>query len=49
MDTPSYGVRQMTWHLQNEGRAVNEKRIRRLLRLIRRIPKWTTSVGKGIP
>jgi putative transposase len=25
-------VRQMTWHLQNEGHAVNEKRIRRLMR-----------------
>jgi putative transposase len=31
LDTPFYGVRQMTWHLQNEGRAVNEKRIRRLM------------------
>ncbi len=27
LDTPLYGVRQMTWHLQNEGNAVNEKRI----------------------
>ena len=26
----------MTWHLQNEGHAVNEKRIRRLMRLMRR-------------
>ena len=25
----------MTWHLQNEGHAVNEKRIRRLMRLMR--------------
>ena len=32
LDTPFYGVRQMTWHLQNEGHAVNEKRIRRLMR-----------------
>ncbi|MGV8988942.1 MAG: IS3 family transposase [Cypionkella sp.] len=31
LETPFYGVRQMTWHLQNEGLAVNEKRIRRLL------------------
>lgn len=23
LDTPFYGVRQMTWHLQNEGHAVN--------------------------
>ena len=35
LDTPFYGVRQMTWHLQNEGHAVNEKRIRRLMRLMR--------------
>ena len=34
LDTPFYGVRQMTWHLQNEGHAVNEKRIRRLMRLM---------------
>ena len=34
-ETPFYGVRQMTWHLQNEGHAVNEKRIRRLMRLMR--------------
>ncbi|MDZ7906434.1 MAG: hypothetical protein U5N55_12130 [Cypionkella sp.] len=26
LDTLFYGVRQMTWHLQNEGYAVNEKR-----------------------
>lgn len=24
----------MTWHLRNEGRQVNEKRIRRLMRLM---------------
>ncbi|WP_439150615.1 IS3 family transposase [Sulfitobacter sp.] len=24
----------MTWHLRNEGHAVNEKRIRRLMRLM---------------
>ena len=35
LDTPFYGVRQMTWHPQNEGHAVNEKRIRRLMRLMR--------------
>ena len=23
LETPFYGVRQMTWHLQNEGHAVN--------------------------
>jgi len=31
LETPFYGVRQMTWDLQNEGHAVNEKRIRRLM------------------
>lgn len=24
LDTPFYGVRQMTWHPHNEGHAVNE-------------------------
>ena len=38
LNTPFYGVRQMTWHLQNDGRAVNEKRIRRLMRLMRLMP-----------
>ena len=32
LDTPFYGVRQMTWHLQNEGHGVKQKRIRRLMR-----------------
>ena len=36
LETPFYGVRQMTRHFQNEGHAVNEKRIRRLMRLMRR-------------
>jgi putative transposase len=31
LETPFYGARQMTWHLQNEGHAVNQKRIRRLM------------------
>jgi putative transposase len=34
LDTPFYCVRQMTWHMQNEGHPVNEKRIRRLMRLM---------------
>ena len=34
LETPFYGVQQMTWHLQNEGHAVNVKRIRRLMRLM---------------
>ena len=34
LDTPFFGVRQMTWHLRNDGHAVNEKHIRWLMRLI---------------
>jgi putative transposase len=34
LETPFYGVRQMTWHLRNEGHLVNEKRIPRLMRLM---------------
>ncbi|MDZ7904400.1 MAG: IS3 family transposase [Cypionkella sp.] len=51
LDTPFYGVRQMTWHLQNEGYAVNEKRIRRLMRLMRLMPIYqkpnTSKPAKG--
>lgn len=35
LETPFYGVQQMTWHLQNKGHVVNYKRIRRLMRLMR--------------
>ena len=38
LETPFYGVQQMTWHLQNEGHVVNYKRIRRLMRLMRLMP-----------
>jgi putative transposase len=38
LETPFYGVRQMTWHLRNEGHPVNEKRIRRLMRLMSLMP-----------
>ena len=38
LETPFYGVRQMTWHLRNEGHVVNEKRIRRLMRLMGLMP-----------
>ncbi len=34
LDTPFYGARPMTWHLQNEGHDVYEKRIRRQMRPI---------------
>ena len=51
LDTPFYGVRQMTWHLQNEGHPVNEKRIRRLMRLMRLMPIYqkpnTSTPAKG--
>ena len=43
LDTPFYGVRQMTWHLQNEGHGVNQKRIRRLMRLMPIYQKPNTS------
>ena len=32
LDTPFYGVRQMTWHLRAKGCLVNVKRVRRLMR-----------------
>ena len=51
LDTPFYGVRQMTWHLRNEGHAVNEKRIRRLMRLMGLMPIYqkpnTSRPAKG--
>ncbi|WP_237062587.1 IS3 family transposase [Loktanella sp. M215] len=51
LETPFFGVRQMTWHLRNEGHAVNEKRIRRLMRLIGLIPIYqkpnTSKPAKG--
>ncbi len=31
LEPPFYGVRQMAWHLRNEGHGVNQKRIRRLM------------------
>lgn len=42
LDTPFYGVRQMTWHMRNEGHPVNEKRIRRLMRLMGLMPIYQT-------
>jgi putative transposase len=38
LETPFYGVRQITWHLRAEGHPVNEKRIRRLMRLMGLMP-----------
>lgn len=51
LETPFYGVRQMTWHLRNEGHVVNEKRIRRLMRLMGLMPIYqkpnTSKPAKG--
>ena len=51
LETPFYGVLQMTWHLQNEGHPVNEKRIRRQMRLMRLMPIYqkpnTSKPAKG--
>jgi len=38
LETPFFGARQMTWHLRNENHSVNEKRIRRLKRLMGLMP-----------
>lgn len=35
LETAFYGLRQMTWHLPNEDHLVNERRIRRHIRLMR--------------
>ena len=51
METPFYGVRQMTRHLRNEGHAVNPKRVRRLMRLMGLMPIYrkpnTSKPAKG--
>ena len=38
LETPFYGVRQMTWHLRAHGHHVNVKRVRRLMRLMHLTP-----------
>lgn len=43
LETPFFGVRQMTWHLRNDGHLVNEKRIRRLMGLMPIYQKLNTS------
>ena len=43
LETPFFGVRQMTWHLRNDGHLVNEKRIRRLMGLMPIYQKSNTS------
>ena len=51
LETPFYGVRQMTWHLRNDGNLVNQKRIRRLMRLMSLMPIYqkpnTSKAAKG--
>jgi len=51
LETPFYGVRQMTWHLRNEDHLVNVKRIRRLMRLMGLMPIYqkpnTSKAAKG--
>jgi len=51
LETPFFGVRQMIWHLRNEGHLVNEKRIRRLMRLMGLMPIYqkpnTSKAAKG--
>ena len=51
LETPFFGVRQMTWHLPNESHLVNERRIRRLMRLMGLMPIYqkpnTSKAAKG--
>lgn len=51
LETPFYGVCQMTWHLRNEGHLMNEKRIRRLMRLMGLMPIYqkpnTSKAARG--
>tara|TARA_R110002126_G_scaffold288175_1_gene441554 strand:- start:3526 stop:4224 length:699 start_codon:yes stop_codon:yes gene_type:complete len=51
LETPFYGMRQMTWHLRNDDHPVNEKRIRRLMRLMGLMPIYqkpnTSKAAKG--
>ncbi|KRS16719.1 putative transposase OrfB [Roseovarius indicus] len=51
LETPFFGVRQMTWHLRNDGHLVKEKRIRRLMRLMGLMPIYqkpnTSRPAKG--
>ncbi|WP_156529555.1 IS3 family transposase [Marivivens sp. JLT3646] len=51
LEAPFFGVRQMTWHLRNNGHLVNEKRIRRLMRLMGLMPIYqkpnTSRPAKG--
>lgn len=52
LETPFYGVRQMTWHLRNEDHLVNVKQIRRLMRLMDLMRTYqkpnTSKAAKGL-
>jgi|AntRauTorcE11898_2_1112593.scaffolds.fasta_scaffold17176_3 hypothetical protein len=51
LETPSFGVREMTRHLRNDGHLANEKRIGRLMRLMGLMPIYqkpnTSRPAKG--
>lgn len=51
LETQFLGVRHMTWHLRNDGHLVDEKRIRRLKRLMGLMPIYekpnTSRLAKG--
>ncbi len=51
LETPFYGVQQMTWHLRARSHKVNIKRIRRLMRLMGLMPIYqkpnTSKPSKG--
>ena len=55
-ETSFFGVRQMSWHLRNEGHAVNERYIGRLMRLMALMPiykkpntSWPAKGQKAYP
>ena len=52
LETPFYGVRQMTWHLRALGHGLNVKRVRRLMRLMGLMPIYqkprTSTITDGI-
>ena len=51
LETPFFGVKQVTWHLRNDGHLFNEKRIRHLMRLMGLMPIYqkpnTSKPAKG--
>lgn len=47
LETPFYGVRQTCSHLRNEGDLVNQKQVRRLMRLMGLMPIYQKSDISG--